>query len=289
LEINGFKELYPFSSNYLDIGGLKYHYLDEGEGPILLMLHGNPTWSFYYRNLILALRENYRVIVPDHMGCGFSDKPQDYDYRLKTHIDNLSLLLDDLKITKMSMLVHDWGGPIGLGCILQQPEILKKLVVFNTTAFLTTQYPKRILLCKMPIIGTLAIRCFNYFALAASYMCSKKKGKMTAEVRAGYLKPYNSYENRIANQRFVQDIPLNDKHPTWETGLEMSHNLHKIEHVPKLICWGKQDFCFNDHFLESWKNRFPDADVHEFDYAGHYVVEDAIDDIIPLVTDFLSS
>ena len=111
------EKLYPFESQWLDIAGIRMHYLDEGprDAPIVLMVHGNPTWSFFYRNLIELLRDRYRVIVPDHMGCGFSDKPQDYPYRLADHVSNVEKLLDHLQIEKHSLVLHDWGGAIGMG------------------------------------------------------------------------------------------------------------------------------------------------------------------------------
>ncbi|MBI2231714.1 MAG: alpha/beta fold hydrolase, partial [Deltaproteobacteria bacterium] len=112
---DGFRKLYPFDSHFLQLGGLRYHYLDEGQGEPVVMLHGNPTWSFYYRRLIKDLRARYRVIAPDHMGCGFSDKPQIYDYRLDRHIINLEALIAHLGLNRITLVMHDWGGPIGMG------------------------------------------------------------------------------------------------------------------------------------------------------------------------------
>ncbi len=286
--MKSFEELYPFESNYLNLDGHRYHYLDEGEGPVLLMLHGNPTWSFYYRDLVLAMRDRYRVIVPDHMGCGFSDKPQDYEYRLATHMGNVQRLLDELDIESYSLVCHDWGGPIGFGVAEQHPERVESLVVFNTTCQVTCRYPWRILMCKLPLIGRAAIRGANLFALGGIVMGSKNSERMTPHVRAGYLKPYDSYEHRIANLRFVEDIPLGPAHPSWETAKEVERQLDRLKAKPMLVCWGKKDFCFDDFFLAQWQRDFPGADFHVFPDAGHYVVEDASDEIIPLMRNFLS-
>ncbi len=286
-DTKSFEKLYPFKSHYLDINGLNYHYLDEGNGPVIVMLHGNPTWSFYYRNLVVALRKNYRVIVPDHIGCGFSDKPQDYPYQLNNHVDNLKTLLTHLNIEKLTMFVHDWGGPIGLGYAVDNPEKIEKMVVFNSSPSLTKKFPFLILLCRIPLLGNLMVRGMNYFAVAATYLACKKREKMTPEVKAGYLKPYDSYENRIATLRFVEDIPFTKKHPTWSTAESIQSKLSVIENKPMLICWGMQDFCFTEHFLHLFQERFSNATVHKFDDAGHYIVEDAIDQILPLVKDFL--
>ena len=116
------KSLYPFSSHEISIGGYRYHYVDEGEGEPLLLVHGNPTWSFMWRNLILAFRDRYRVIAVDHIGCGLSDKPQAYSYRLQQHIDNLSQLVRELNLDNITLVAHDWGGAIGIGAALQSPH-----------------------------------------------------------------------------------------------------------------------------------------------------------------------
>ncbi len=283
-----FRDLYPFASHTIEIDGHRYHYLDEGSGPVILMLHGNPTWSFYYRDLVCGLRSDFRVIVPDHMGCGLSDKPQDYPYRLETHIGNVRTLLERLDVTRMSLAVHDWGGPIGLGYAVQNAERIDRILLFNTTTFMTRHYPFRILACRLPIVGNLAVRGCNLFAVGAVYLACKNRRKMTPAVKAAYLKPYDSYANRIANLRFVQDIPLTRRHPTWTLGAAMQEQMSRLTRVPMLICWGMLDFCFTEYFLDRIRQQFPQAIVHMFSNAGHYVVEDAIDEILPLARTFMS-
>ena len=289
MSATSFEEHYPFKSNFFNLDEHRLHYLDEGEGPVLVMLHGNPTWSFYYRNLVKYFSKTHRVIVPDHMGCGFSDKPQDYKYRLKNHVKNLSHLLNNhLKIEKFDLIVHDWGGPIGLGYCADNPEKVGKIVAFNTTCNLCADYPKRIKLCTMPLLGTFLIRGLNFFSLGGSYMASTVAGRMDNGVREGYVKPYNNWANRIANWAFVQDIPFSKSHPTYQTGQEIMAKLAPIYKKDVMVIWGKKDFCFDDVFLEDWKKNFPDAEVHEFAESGHYVVEDATEKIIPLVEKFLN-
>ncbi len=279
--------LYPFAAHYLDLDGVRMHYLDEGSGPTVVLLHGNPTWSFYYRELVLALRGEYRVIVPDHIGCGLSDKPQDYPYRLATHVANLERLLTHLNVGPLTLGVHDWGGPIGLGYAARHREALERLVVFNTTCHLTRDYPWRILVCKLPLLGALGVRGLNGFVLAAQRLAVCQRAPLAPSVRAGYLLPYDTYAHRVAVHRFVQDIPLGPGHPTWATGQEILANLDWLRHKPTLICWGARDFCFTDRFLAQWRQRLPQARVHVFPAAGHYVVEDAAPEIIPLLREFL--
>ena len=130
------KREYPFQSHYFNLeDSQRLHYLDEGSGDVILMLHGNPTWSYYYRHLIKTLSKNYRVIAPDHIGCGLSSKPQDYNYNLSNHIHNVEKLIEKLGIKKFSLVVHDWGGAIGLGLATKYPSRLQKLIILNTAAF----------------------------------------------------------------------------------------------------------------------------------------------------------
>lgn len=277
--------LYPFRNNFLKINGHQLHYLDEGVGEPVLMLHGNPTWSFYYRNLVLGLRDRFRCIVPDHMGCGLSDKPQDYTYRLQTHIDNLIRLIDHLGLEKFNLVLHDWGGAIGMGMIETRRERVGKIVVLNTAAFLSKRIPLSLRICRLPGIAALLVRGFNVFARGGVSMTVVKK--MPPEVRAGYLWPYNGWKNRVAILRFVQDIPISPGHPTYPLLRKIDESLNALRDIPMLICWGGGDWCFNDTFLEEWRRRFPTADIHRFADAGHYVLEDAIKEIVPLVRRFL--
>ena len=283
-----FKELYPFESNFLDRDGLKYHYIDEGEGDPIVMVHGNPTWSFYYRELIKSFSGTHRVVVPDHIGCGFSDKPQDYDYCLKNHIDNLEALIESLDLDKITLVVHDWGGAIGSGYAVRHPEKISKIVVFNTAAFLLPDIPFRIRVCRIPLLGALAVRGFNAFAGAAVSMACKNKAKMTPAVKDGFLRPYNNWANRIATHRFVLDIPLKPSHPTWDTMVEIQEKLSLFKDTPVLVCWGMKDFCFSKVFLDKWREVWPHADYHCYEDAGHYVILDKEDEVIQEMNRFLS-
>ena len=248
------------------------------------MLHGNPTWSFFFRNLAILLQDTYRVIVPDHMGCGFSDKPQDYSYNLKTHIDNLETLLADLDIEKFSLVVHDWGGAIGMGLAVRNPERVESVVVMNTAAFPSQRIPLRIRMCRVPLLGDLIVRGFNGFARGALTMAVVNK--MTPAVARGYLEPYDSWAHRIALLRFVQDIPLTPKDASWKSLTEIDHGLKLLQDIPMLVLWGGRDFCFTRHFYNEWLQRFPGAESHFFPDAGHYVLEDAFNAMAPRLTTF---
>ncbi len=284
---------YPFEPHWLDIGGQKLHYVDErpaDEGKQasdepLLCLHGNPTWSFLYRKVVTALSPRRRVIALDHMGCGLSDKPQAYRYTLKQHIDNAEKLVNHLDLREITLCVHDWGGAIGFGLAARRPELFKRFVVLNTAAFASTRIPLSISICRVPGFGALAIRGFNAFVRGALARCSVKP--LSRAAREGFLAPYANWHDRVANLRFVQDIPMRASHPSYATLADIDQSLHKLADRPMLICWGAHDFVFNDQFLAGWRKRFPAAEVHRFEHAGHFVLEDAHEDVIPLVQRFI--
>ena len=290
-DVSPYRSLYPFESHWLKLGDLRYHYIDEGEGDPVVCVHGNPSWSFLYRDVVKSLRDSYRVIAVDHIGCGLSDKPDDdkYNYTLYQRIEDLEKLLDELNLTEnITLILHDWGGMIGMGMALRQPERIKRIVLLNTAAFMLPKgrrLPLRLKLirhCKL--LANILVRGFNAFSLGATLMASKKG--LSREVSAAFRAPYDNWANRIATLRFVQDIPLGPRHPSYTTAKWVEDHLHILKNVPKLICWGEKDFVFDKYFLAEWKNRFPDAKVHAFPAAGHYCLEDAGDEIIPLIKGF---
>lgn len=276
---------YPFQPRFMEIEGHQLAYLDQGQGLPVIMVHGNPSWSYLYRNLVSHLQGRYRCIVPDHLGCGFSDKPQDYPYQLHNHLENLEVLLDRLAIERCVLVVHDWGGAIGLGWAGRHPQQVAGAVVLNTAAFRANRMPLRIAVCRWPVVGEFLVRGLNGFAGAATFMAVNKR--MQPEVARGFLAPYDSWRNRVAVHRFVQDIPMNPEHPSWATLVAVEQGLEHLQDVPMLLCWGGRDFCFNDWFYHQWLRRFPRAEARYFKDAGHYVLEDAMGEIGPLMDRFL--
>ena len=232
------RPLYPFASHFLRLDAGRYHYLDEGAGKPLLLVHGNPTWSFHWRNLIAALRDRYRVVAPDHLGCGLSDKPQHFDYRLASHIDNLSRLVTELDLRDATLVAQDWGGAIGLGAVLRTPERFSRLVLFNTAAFRASRMPWRIRICRTPGLGPILVRGLNGFARAALRMAVERPERLTLAVRSGYLFPYDSWRNRVAIDRFVRDIPMRPSHPSYSQLVEIERGLPTLADRPDAIDLG---------------------------------------------------
>ncbi|MDR1959791.1 MAG: alpha/beta fold hydrolase [Planctomycetaceae bacterium] len=279
------RPLYPFRSHFHKINGFRLHYLDEGKGEPVLFVHGNPTWSFYWRNLVRPLRKNYRCLVPDHIGCGLSDKPEEsqYPFTLERRITDLCELVERLNLTNTTLVAHDWGGAVGMGAAQRMPERFRRFALMNTSAFRSPRCPFRIRVCRIPFLGRLAVQGLNLFAGAAVSMAVSKHRRMTRAVKSGLLAPYHSWKDRLAIYRFVQDIPMSEKHPTYRTLLEIEQNLPQFRNHPMMLIWGMQDWCFTPEFLKQFLQYFPDAEVHRFQDAGHYVVEDAYESILPLL------
>jgi haloalkane dehalogenase len=289
------RELYPFEGRFLDLEGGRMHFLDEGsaEGAPVLMLHGNPSWSFLFRDLVKAWRPHGRAIVPDHIGMGLSDKPEDdrYPYTLSRRVDDVEALLAHLGITgPVSLVLHDWGGMIGMAWAARHPERVARIVAMNTAAFRlppTKPFPWPLRIVRDTPLGRGLVRGFNAFAEVASRVCVVRP--LAPEVRAAFVAPYDSWTHRVATHRFVADIPLGPGDPAWRTVLEVEQALPGLAHVPVLLGWGARDFVFDDHFLREWQARFPHAVTHRYADAGHYVLEDAGDALIPEIVRFLAA
>jgi haloalkane dehalogenase len=290
----GFAEEYPFASHFLDLDGLQYHYLDEGPhspltppaGP-LLFVHGNPTWSFAWRNLMRGLSGERRCMAVDHIGCGLSDKPQHYAYTLAQHVNNLVRLIEALDLHEITLVGHDWGGCIGMGAAVRQPHRFRRFVLMNTAAFRSTRIPLRIALCRIPVLGPLGVRGLNLFSRAALWMAVSDRRRLSRAAKRAYLAPYNSWANRIAVLRFVQDIPLRPAHPSYKTLTSIEEGLAQFTNRPMLLVWGMQDWCFTPAFLDEWVRRFPQAEVQRLEQAPHYLFEDEPEAILACLRVFL--
>ncbi|MCK5667825.1 MAG: alpha/beta fold hydrolase [Gammaproteobacteria bacterium] len=291
---------YSFDHHYHSVKGLRLHYLDEdpingdGNADPVVMVHGNPSWSFYYRKLVLALRSDYRCIVPDHIGMGLSDKPDDEIYRftLDQRVDDLESLLDHLNVTdNITLVLHDWGGMIGMAFATRYPERIKRLVILNTSAFHLPKdkhVPWQLKLSRIPVVGAILNQGFNIFARGAVKQCVTRTS-MSPEVAAAYLAPYDNWSHRRAIKKFVFDIPLKAGDSAYQTVDHVDKTIGQFSATPMLVCWGLKDFVFDRHFLKEWETRFPDAEFHRFEDVGHYILEDAPEDVIPIVQQFLQA
>lgn len=275
---------YPFSHNFLETeSGYRLHYVDEGEGQPFLFVHGNPTWSFAFRHLLLHFRSQHRVVACDHIGCGLSEKPQEFEYRLEQHIEHLEQLVLSLDLTDIRMLVHDWGGAIGLGVAGRHPERFKELVISNTAAFRSQQMPWLLRIAKTPHLGQLLIRGFNAFAGLTPILGAAKPARLDATAKEGLLYPYRDWFSRIATYRFVADIPLDPSHPSYSALTDVENGLEALRPLRTLLLWGEQDWVFTTHFLRRFLEFFPEAEARSYPDCGHLLMEEAPDRMIQAI------
>jgi len=267
--------LYPFApQDFAALSG-RMSYVDLGprEGRPVVLLHGNPSWSFLWRDLIVKLAaQGRRVIAPDHVGMGLSARPDRF-LRLADRIADIEALLAHLGVKEFDLGVHDWGGAIGFGVAGRNPERVGKILVTNTGAFLSERIPARIALCRAPLVGRFIVQGLNGFAWPATWMSVEKP--LSPAAKAGFLAPYGSASVRRAVADFVADIPMEAGHPTRVVLAAVEASLGLLKDKPMLLCWGMRDFCFDRSFLEGFIGRFPAAQRLQFAQAGHYVLEDA--------------
>jgi haloalkane dehalogenase len=277
---------YPFSSKFVNLDAGQMHYIEEGDQnkrPIL-MVHGNPTWSFYFRNLVKFLAKDFRPIAIDHLGCGMSEK-SGKGFILSQRVDHLLEFIERKKLKDITLVAHDWGGAIGMGAVTKKPELFQDIILSNTGAFISSDIPKRIAICKVPYLSKLINRVFNGFALAATEMASTRK--LTSIEKKGYLLPYNNYQNRKAIDDFILDIPLSSKHKSYKELLRIEKGISTLSQKCLLI-WGEKDFCFNSNFRLEFEKKLRNVESIKFANAGHYVLEDQTSEYLNEVVSFLN-
>lgn len=292
------RALYPFPSQFLELpSGARLHYVQTGptasgdsaagvtgaEIPTVLCVHGNPTWSFTYRRVLSDLSPAVRVIAVDHVGCGLSDKPQQYPYSLAQHIENLVHLIVQLDLRRVTLLVHDWGGAIGLGAGLRELGRIHSAVILNTAAFPPPYVPLRIAACRIPVVGNWAMRQLNLFARAALSMTLHRLPKLDSDVAAGLIAPYGNWDDRVAIARFVQDIPRRPSDRTWQLLAEIERELPLYGDRPVDLVWGMHDWCFRPECLRRFQSLLPHAKTHELSDVGHYVMEEAAAEVLSVL------
>ncbi|GLZ49616.1 haloalkane dehalogenase [Actinomycetospora sp. NBRC 106375] len=286
---------YPFTPHRVEVGGHRMSYVDEGDptAPPVLLVHGNPTWSFYYRSLLQALpARGRRVIAPDHIGMGLSDKPtpEDYPHTLARRVADLTAFVDGLELTEpVSLVVHDWGGPIGLAWAAEHLDRVRDVVVMNTGAFpLPADHglPWMLQAARLPVVGDVLVRRLGAFSLGALVL-GTGRAWLPPEARRGLLAPYDRPEHRVAVQAFVRDIPLGPDDPAHPVLVRLAARLPDLDARPVQVHWGMKDPVFDADILAHVEHHLPHAEVHRYPDAGHYVLEDATPAIVERVGAFL--
>ncbi|MCW2623268.1 MAG: hypothetical protein JWL64_2870 [Frankiales bacterium] len=285
---------WPYTTRRTEVGGHTMAYVDEGTGPPALLVHGNPTWGFYFRTLVAALPgRGLRVVAPDHIGMGRSDKPTSagYPHTLSRRVADLTEFIEGLGLTEpLSLVVHDWGGAIALAWAVDHLDQVDRLVLLNTGAFplpAAKALPWSLRVARLPGLGNALVTRLNAFSLGALALGSARRW-LGKEARDGLLAPYDSAPHRVAVSRFVQDIPLRPSDPAYAVLARTEQRLPLLRDKPVLVCWGMRDPVFDEVVLDHLLTLLPQAEVHRFEDAGHYVLEDAAEQIVPLVTRFLA-
>jgi pimeloyl-ACP methyl ester carboxylesterase len=261
---------YPFQSHYFQINGSKMHYIDEGEGPVLLFVHGTPSWSFDFRKQIKELSKQYRCIAIDHIGFGLSDKPRDFDYSTQAHSKRLEQFILDKKLENICLLVHDFGGPIALHVALKYPQKFSKIIMLNTWMWSSADDPDFIKFSKIlksPLLPFLYKR-LNFsprFVLPKSFGDKKLKPSLKKQ----YTKPFANTNERNGALAFARSL-LNDQEwfeQIWQQK-EVFYN------TPILVIWGMKDPVIKAHNLEKLMGAFPHAQLVKLESCGHFPQEE---------------
>lgn len=279
------REAYPYDSHYLELDMGRMHYVDEGSGEPVVMVHGNPTWSFLYRHLIRQLAPTHHCVAMDHIGFGLSDKPTSWNYNPAGHARNLEALIQSLDLTDITLVVQDWGGPLGLSYAINHPEKVKRLVIMNTWMWPVNNDWYYVAFSKFTggLLGRFLIRHFNFFARVVMPQSYGDKARLTTRIHQHYLKPLTVPEERKGCWVFPGQIT---GAKTWLESLWSRRSI--LTEKQALIVWGMKDIAFREKELNTWIEALPGAQVLRLEDVGHYVQEEATDRLGPAVMDFLS-
>lgn len=280
-------ELFPFESRFFATAdGQRMHYVDEGSGPAMVFVHGNPSWSFEFRHLISGLRSERRCIAADHIGFGLSSRSsRREDHHPRAHARRFAELLEHLDVRDATLFLTDWGGPIGLDFTRQHPERVERLVISNTWCWPVSRDPHYIgfsLMMRSPL-GQLLIKRFNFFVNRVMPMAMGNKAALTPEVIDHYRNALPTPETRAACAAFPGHIigATDWLRSIWEARETFTSK-------PTLIFWGLKDIAFRRKEFDRWKGELADFDAHEFEDCGHFLAEEAPDRILPPLRAFMA-
>ena len=287
-----FDGTFPFTPHYFDNNAFQMHYVDEGSGEPIVLVHGDPTWGYLYRNFIHALARHQRCIVPDHMGMGKSGIPQEqYPYRLQHHIANFENLLLHLDLHDVTLVLHDWGGPVGLGFATRHPERVKRLVLMNTWAF--APWPggpfPRLLEIIRSARGEKFVLEKNGYLEPALLGTTFHIENLTQEVMDAYRAPFPTPASRLAMLCWSRDIPVSEADPSYAEMKRIERGLSRFLDTPTLLVWGMRDPVLSEPVLRTWQSIYPRAITYEIEDASHFLQEDAPARIVNCIGEFLEA
>jgi haloalkane dehalogenase len=283
---------FPFASRFIRINGHRMHYVDEGEGDPVLLLHGNPTWSFLYRKFIPRLvAAGYRVIAPDHIGFGLSERPaREHDFSLENHIANLAEFIRQLGLKGLTVVCQDWGGPTGLACAVLNPGAFNAIVVMNTwawpepTEFHSKVFPWRMM--HAPVVGPFLFQRRNILVERGLYLSVVHRERFLEEALPAYRFVMPDYDSRLLTRVFPRLIPLRPDDRSAATMRWLEQSLRSTT-IPALILWGKEEIVFPAECAQRFKTLLPHAKGPLWVTGSHFLQEDSPQEICSHILDFL--
>jgi haloalkane dehalogenase len=279
-----FNGTFPWEPRFKAINGFDMHYIDEGSGEPIVCLHGMPTWGYLYREFITPLSAFNRVIVPDHMGFGKSDVPDDLPYTMAQHVENLTQLLLSLDLSDITLVMHDWGGPIGFGFAVDHPDLVKRLVILNTSVGVMKEGSKA-WYDSIPnydeFFGNMGTNVGQLLRLAIYH-----QERVTEDLIAAYAAPFPEPEYCAGPLAFPKDIPIGPGHQSTAAMQHVRDSLDVLADKPKIAIWGTQDIVFPPAAIDRWVRFYPDMAVHRIEDASHFLQEDAPAEIVEQIQAF---
>ncbi|MFC7044128.1 alpha/beta fold hydrolase [Halobacteriaceae archaeon GCM10025711] len=280
------REAYPFDSRFVNLDAGRVHYVDEGDGRPVVFCHGNPTWSFLYRDLVAGLRDEYRCVALDYLGFGLSEKPPRWTYRPAAHAQVFEAFLDELDLEDVTLVVHDWGGPIGLSYAVRNPEAVRAVVVTNSFMW-PVEDDRHFRLFSSLVggpVGRALIRRRNAFATTVMKLAFADRSRLTPAIHRQYTAPFPTPDSRKGTWVFPREITGSSR---WLASLWERRDA--LAGTPALLVWGLADRAFRVAELRTWEGLFPDAETVAFEDAGHYVAEEKGTEMVPHVERFLAA
>ena len=276
-------KLYPFEHRSIQLETGKMHYIDEGKGDTILFVHGTPTWSFLYRNFIKKLSSNYRCIAIDHIGFGLSEKPPSFAGTPQLHAKNLSTFIKKLDLRNITLIVHDFGGPVGLGAGIENAERIKKIVLLNSWLWETKNDEDALKVDRLinGWLGKLLYLNFNFSPKVLLKQGFSDKKKLKKEIHRHYTGPFPNKQSRQSLLRIGESLVGSSDwyQQQWE-------ELDQLITKDWLILWGMKDKFITPGYLDKWKKRIPASTIIEFD-CGHFVQEENATEAITAIEKFL--
>lgn len=278
------KKEYPFESKYLTLEAGKMHYIDEGEGPPIVMIHGTPSWSFMYRNLIKLLRKKYRCVALDMIGFGLSDKPEKWSYKPRAHASNFEKLMEHLQLKDITLLVHDFGAPIGLAYAIKHPQNVRSIVMLNSWTWSLSKHQTFSKVSKYLVgpLGKFLHSKLNVSANTLIHELFKGEEKMPEAIKEHYVKALGNPDEHVRNLACARELVGVTK---WYD--ELWKERKKIQDIPTLILWGERDKLIKIEALQRWKEFFHECYVIPFEDGGHFLQEENAEEIAGYVSNFV--